>query len=232
MKRIPLLVLSAGFWLLIVPISAAAASHHASSSPVKEVALTFDDGPYGTSTQQVLDILEKEGVHGTFFLIGQNVEHYPSLAKEIVQDGNVVGNHTYDHPKNLTSMPLHQVQEELSKTERAIASTTGVSTNFFRPPYGNLTKKLKREIIKEGYTIQLWNVDPRDWDYASSTSLVIEQHILSHLKTHMVIVLHDGRDTQIGYPRDNLIGALPIIIENLKRLGYRFVTVDALTQGA
>ena len=204
--------------LLLLPATAAA----------KEVALTFDDGPYGTSTQQVLDILQKEHIHATFFLIGKNVEEYPALAKEIVQEGNVVGNHTYDHPKNLTTMPLAQVSSELAMAESAIASSTGVHAKLFRPPYGSISKALRSEIKKEGYTVVLWNVDPRDWDYASSTSAVIEQYVVAHLKNRMVIVLHDGRDTHINYPRDNLINALPAVIEDLKQRGYTFVTVDKL----
>jgi peptidoglycan/xylan/chitin deacetylase (PgdA/CDA1 family) len=226
------LVISVG--LLLIPTIAAASvasTTVATSTPQsKEVALTFDDGPYGTSTQEVLDILKKEQVPATFFLVGKNVEEYPALAKEIVQDGNAVGNHTYDHPKNLTKMSVQKVDLELSKAELAIASSTGVQTKLFRPPYGNMTKKLRSQIKKEGYPIVLWNVDPKDWNDASSTSAVIIQNVLAHLQNQMIIVLHDGRDTHIGYPRDNLIIALPILIEDLKQRGYSFVTADLLTK--
>jgi peptidoglycan/xylan/chitin deacetylase (PgdA/CDA1 family) len=196
--------------------------------PTKEIALTFDDGPYGTSTQAVLDILEREQVPATFFLIGKNVEEYPSLAHEIVQDGNEVGNHTYDHTKSLTKMSWSQVSEELILTDVAIASSTGVHTRLFRPPYGSITRKLRRELRVDGYTTVLWNADPRDWDAASSTSASIIQYVLHHLKTHIILLLHDGRDTKVGYPRDNMINALPTVIQDLKQKGYTFVTVDAL----
>ncbi len=222
MKNTAVCILVVSIGLLVSPMLAIA-----SASSSKEVALTFDDGPYGTSTQEVLDILKKENVPATFFLIGQNVEKSPTLAKEEALDGYVIGNHTFDHPKNLTKMSSAQVDQELSRTESAIASSTGIHATLFRPPYGSLSKTLRAEIRKAGYTIVLWNVDPKDWN-ASSTSSVIEQRILSHLKTRMIIVLHDGRDTHVGYPRDNLVGALPTIIEDLKQRGYTFVTADKL----
>lgn len=218
-----MLLVGVGIFMLSALATASA------TQTIKEVSLTFDDGPYGTSTQEIIDILQKEKVPATFFLIGKNVEKYPTLAQEEVRDGYMVGNHTYDHPKNLTKMSLGQVAEELSKTEQIIASSTGVHTKLFRPPYGSITKKLRSKIQSMGYTIVLWNVDPQDWNYASSTSAVIEQNILTHLKNHMNIVLHDGRDTRVGYPRDNLITALPVIIQDLKQRGYTFVTADKLT---
>ncbi len=196
---------------------------------IKEVALTFDDGPYGTSTQEVLNILQNENVRATFFILGKNTEKYPALAREIVKRGNVVGNHTYDHTKNLTTMTHSQVQSELSKTEAIIASTTGVHATLFRAPYGKLTRKLRSVIQSEGYIIVPWNVDPKDWDYTHSSSTAIENHIFSHLNNRMIILLHDGRDTHVGYPRDNMTEALPFIIQGLKQRGYAFVTVDKLS---
>ena len=194
----------------------------------KEVALTFDDGPYGTSTEAVLAILKREQVPATFFLIGKNVEKYPALAKEIAADGHVIGNHTYDHTKHLATMSLRDVRTELSMADAAIASTTGLHTKLFRPPYGRITKRLRRELVREGYAVFLWNVDPRDWDAASTTSQDIIDRIAAQEKDKMIILLHDGRDTKVGYPRDNMINALPIVIEMLKREGYTFTTVEKM----
>ncbi|MBV9349260.1 MAG: polysaccharide deacetylase family protein [Patescibacteria group bacterium] len=220
------LVLFAG---MLFAVSISAREPMASTTPsLKEVALTFDDGPYGTSTQAVLDILQKEDIHATFFLIGRNVEKYSSLTKEEVNDGELIGNHTYDHPKNLPLMTLAHIRSEISKTDTAISSSTGIHTKFFRPPYGRITNRVRGELHKEGYTIVMWNTDPRDWDYKGAPSDAIVNRILSHLKDRMVIDLHDGRDTHVGYPRDNLIKALPILIDKLKADGYTFVTVDKL----
>ncbi len=233
MKRGMLVLLAVGsLWLAYATLPRATIASTTPTLPAdttKLVALTFDDGPYGTSTQQVLDILKKEQVHATFFLLGKNTLEYPGLAREIVQDGHMVGNHTFDHPKNLSTMSTAGVISELSRTEDIIASTTGVHATLFRAPYGKLNKKLRTLIRQQGYTLVPWNVDPRDWDYKHSSSSAIENHILTHLKNHMNIILHDGRDTHVGYPRDNMTTALPLIIEGLKQRGYTFVTADKLT---
>ncbi len=91
-----------------------------------------------------------------------------------------------------------------------------------------MNKRLRNILTSYGYTIVLWNVDPQDWNYPSSTSKLIEQRISAQEKPHMIILMHDGRDTHVNYPRDNLIGALPTIIENLKQQGYIFVSADKL----
>ncbi|MDB5188002.1 MAG: polysaccharide deacetylase [Candidatus Kaiserbacteria bacterium] len=192
----------------------------------KMVALTFDDGPRASSTEKVLHILNAEHVPGTFFLIGENVAQNPALTREIVTDGNVIGIHTYNHPKNLPWMDPAERDWELSATQAVIASTTGVHTSLFRPPYGIMTPQLKSILEGQGYTVYMWNVDPRDWDYRRSTSDSIIQNVLSHLKNHMVILFHDGRDSTGIH--NNLEGALPTVIAELKARGYTFVTVDKI----
>ena len=208
----------------------------ASSTPIpvllatttKEVALTFDDGPYGTSTAQVLHILEKEKVHATFFLVGKNVAKYPALARREVADGDLVGNHSFDHSKTLRQLSASQFEINLLSAEVMIASTTGVLTDRFRPPYGRLSETMRTVLETDGFHIDMWTVDPRDWDYAHSPAKAIVRRVLSKVRPGSILLFHDGRDTHVGYPRDNLIKALPLIIETLKQKGYSFVTVDAL----
>ena len=198
----------------------------ATASTEKLVALTFDDGPRATSTERVLKILQQEHVPGTFFMIGQNVARYPLVAKEVVDSGNVVGLHTYDHPKNLPWMTSQKRAWELTSTQDVIASTTGVLTALLRPPYGIMTPIVRTELQQEGYQVVMWNVDPRDWDSKNVTSEDIQNTVMTHLQKHMVILFHDGRPME-GV-RDNLIPALPIIIEQLRAQGYTFVTIDKM----
>ena len=194
----------------------------------KQIALTFDDGPYGTPTTEVLNILKKENIHATFFLIGQNVEKYPEIVKAIIADGNTIANHSYNHPGNLPKMSLKEFNLELSKTEDAIFRATGLHPDLFRAPYGNTSPAMKKELLDDNYTLVGWNIDPADWNYSKSTPEIIEKIILAKVKNNSIILLHDGRDTHIDYPRDNLIKALPIVIESLKKEGYTFVTIDKL----
>ncbi len=196
--------------------------------PEKKIAITFDDGPYGDPTTQVLDILKKENINATFFLMGQNVEKYPEITKRIIADGNVVGNHTYDHPKNLVTMSLKEFKSEIFKTGKAIFLTANIRTDLFRAPYGRISPERIKELEKNRYTVVPVGIDSLDWDYPHNPAGVIEKTVLDQVRPNAIILLHDGRDTKINYPRDNMVTALPVIIEALKKDGYTFVTIDKL----
>jgi peptidoglycan/xylan/chitin deacetylase (PgdA/CDA1 family) len=222
-RRLALKLLLLIFFLF--PISIIRAQN---TIPLKQIALSFDDGPYGAPTIEVLNILKREDVHATFFVIGQNVKKYPDIAKEIVSDGNIIANHSYDHPKNLPKITLKEFDLEISKTEDAIFLATGLRPRLFRAPYGNTSPEILKELEIEKYTLVGWNVDPMDWNYSKSTPELIKKTVLAEVKPDAIILFHDGRDTHIDYPRDNLIKALPETIEALKKEGYTFVTIDKL----
>jgi len=195
--------------------------------PGKVVALTFDDGPNGEYTEQVLDILEGEDVKGTFFLIGKNVETYPEIAKEIVAEGHCIGNHSYTHPWLLPFETKKGIAAEISKTERAIYNATGVHPRLFRPPHGFRTPWMISALHKMGYKVIMW--DDMTTDYmAGSKPKGIAHHIISHCKPGSIIVLHDGLNLDHGANRENTIEALRVIIKELKNEGYRFVTLKTL----
>ncbi|MEI8337652.1 MAG: polysaccharide deacetylase family protein [bacterium] len=197
-------------------------------TPLKEVALTFDDGPYGTSTEEVLNILREKNIHATFFLIGKNVEKYPEQAKEIVAEGNVVGNHTYSHFKNFNKMSTNNFAKDLIKGELEIASSTGVIPKLFRAPYGNVSEIMKKELTKEGYILVSWSVDGKDWSLNKTTDQ-IENFMTYKTRPYSILLMHDGHETG-NYSRVNSIDALPTIIDNLKKEGYTFVTADKLLE--
>jgi peptidoglycan-N-acetylglucosamine deacetylase len=194
----------------------------------KNIALTFDDGPYGTSTEKILDILKQENVHATFFVIGKNVEKFPAIAQRIVAEGNLIENHSYDHSEKLTEMSTTTFEENIQKAESSTFSHTGLKPRFFRPPYSKITAQMFGRLNQDGYTTVLWNDSAEDWDYKKVPTELIEKTIIRDAKPNGIIVLHDGRDTEINYPRDNTINALPHIIKQLKKEGYNFVTVDKI----
>ncbi len=216
---LPALVLAGCFW-----------SCHVFSP--KLVALTFDDGPYGEATSQILDILKKERVHATFFLLGINVEKYPAIAKRIVSEGHVIGNHSYSHSELLSKMPIEDFQADVRHAENLIVNATGLQPRYYRPPFNSHTPSMDQQLKDMGYVVVLWDVGgARDWDQCTSSESIVEHIITKTLqgKKHQhIILLHDGRDVQIGYPRQNVIQALPQIIGKLKGRGYRFVTVEQI----
>ena len=198
----------------------------------KLVALTFDDGPYGEATNQILDILKEERVHATFFLLGINVEKYPAITKRIVNEGHVIGNHSYAHSHLLGYMPTADFQADVRHAENSIVSATGLHPHYYRPPWGWHTPSMDEQLKDMGYVVILWDLGAKDYDQGTSPETIVEEVInntLSGKKREQVILLHDGRDVQIAYPRQNVIQALPRIIDQLKARGYEFVTVEQIT---
>src|SRR5215469_12717984 len=138
-----------------------------------EVALTFDDGPYGEATNQILDILKKKQVHATFFLLGINVEKYPAIVKRIVNEGHVIGNHSYSHSPDLFKMPAVDFQADVRHAEDLIASVTSLHPRYFRPPYGYHTPSMDQQLTEMGYFVVLWDVGTKDWDQDTSAETII-----------------------------------------------------------
>jgi peptidoglycan/xylan/chitin deacetylase (PgdA/CDA1 family) len=215
--------------LLVLVCTGCFRFHHVASP--KLVALTFDDGPYGEATNQILDILKKERVFATFFLLGINVEKYPAITKRIVNEGHVIGNHSYSHSNLLSKMPTADFQADVRHAENLIVSATGLRPRYYRPPYNNHTPSIDQQLKDMGYFVVLWDVGTTDYDQGTSSETIVEEIVRKTLKgkKHQhIILLHDGRDVQIGYPRQNVTQALPQIIGQLKERGYRFVTVEQI----
>lgn len=186
----------------------------------KLVALTFDDGPAETYTEKYLEILDKYGIHATFFNLGQNIEEYPELAKEICDRGSEVMSHTYQH-QQLSQLDASALQKEFSSTFSTIESTTGVKTTGFRPPYGDFTEKAWLNSGGLASVSVLWNQDSLDWKRPGVDAIV--ENSTKNVTSGSIILMHDG-----GGNRDQDVEALPKIIEKLQAEGYEFVTVTEL----
>lgn len=153
------------------------------------VALTFDDGPHPDHTPRLLDILGNEGVKATFFLIGRSVAAYPQIARQIVEQGHEVGNHTWNHPF-LAEMPFASVLSEIDRTNRIIEDTTGKSPHVFRPPYGSFTgRQSARLAVERGMTTVFWSVDPHDWRRPGPDE--VARRILQMARPGSIILTHD-----------------------------------------
>jgi cellulose synthase/poly-beta-1,6-N-acetylglucosamine synthase-like glycosyltransferase/peptidoglycan/xylan/chitin deacetylase (PgdA/CDA1 family)/spore germination protein YaaH len=197
------------------------------------VALTFDDGPDEEWTPKILDILKRENVPATFFIIGQNGQANPGLVKRIVAEGHDIGNHSFTHP-NLGEIPGRVTTLELTATQRLIESLTGRSTRLFRAPYfGDAEPQTPDEVEpavladKLGYINVGLRVDPDDWVQPGSEAIV-ERAIQGLENTNpdergQIVLLHDG-----GGDRSQTVAALPELIHQLKAKGYHFATVSQL----
>lgn len=188
----------------------------------KVVALTFDDGPHPRYTPKILAILRKNKISATFFVVGQEAEKYPRLLSTIIASGSTLANHTYSHA-NIDKIPLSQALGELDRCDKIVYKTTKKHTRWFRPPGGFNNPNFTYAVLKKGYQIVLWNVDSEDWRKPPPQTL--RARVLSQVRPGAVILFHDG-----GGNRNNTIAALPLIIADLKRQGYSFITLEKLTQ--
>jgi peptidoglycan/xylan/chitin deacetylase (PgdA/CDA1 family)/spore germination protein YaaH len=197
------------------------------------IALTFDDGPDEIWTPQILDILKRENVHATFFIIGKNGQANPGLVKRIVAEGHDIGNHTFTHP-NLGEMPGRVTELELTATQRLIESLTGRSTRLFRAPYfGDAEPQTPDEVEpaaianRLGYIVVGLRVDTNDWNMPG-VNAIVESAIAGVENPDpdeqgQVLLLHDG-----GGDRSQTAEALPALIRELRARGYRFATISQL----
>src|SRR5262249_39182167 len=192
-----------------------------------QVALTFDDGPDPKWTPRVLDILKARGVKAAFFVCGVNAEKYPGLVRQIVNEGNEIGNHTYYHPNLAICWPEH-IRLELNSTQLLLETITGRSTTLFRPPYAadtspsSLAELAPLRIANElNYLVVLENIDPQDW--ARPGADVILQRIKQQRRDGSIILLHDA-----GGDRSQTVEALPRVIDWLRVRGDTIVPLSKL----
>jgi len=198
----------------------------------KKIALTFDDGPDPRWTPKILDILKREQVPATFFVIGLDGNQYPELLRREYAEGHEIGNHTYTHPA-WDEISKTQARWELNLTQRLIESTLGVKTILFRPPYGIDHQPEYAEEVSQlpfaqdmGYLIIGQKIDPHDWQLVNgkpNPAQEIVDQVLQQANDGNIILFHDG-----GGDRTQTIAALPQVIDTLRARGYSFVSVPDL----
>jgi peptidoglycan/xylan/chitin deacetylase (PgdA/CDA1 family) len=186
----------------------------------REVALTFDDGPW-TDTAQFLGTLERLRVRATFFMIGEQVGGHASLLKRELHDGDILGNHTWTHPF-LTRTPGAAAQ--LSRTSAAIQAAAGYRPCVFRPPYGDYNAAVVSTARTQGLATILWDVDPSD--YARPGTATIVSRVLAQVHPGSIVLMHDG-----GGPRAQTLAAVPQIVRALRARGLRPVSLLDLLGG-
>ncbi len=193
---------------------------------IKEVALTFDDGP-STNTIEILDILKSEDIKATFFVIGKHAKEYLEILLKVKEDGHQIANHSYSHSPKLHSESKQNILSEISKTENTIETIVGTTTRYFRPPYESLSYNMEKVLRDNNYKIVLWSVDPKDWDTKNNPEK-IEQAVLKNIKDRSIILLHDSKDSteSTKITDENTEIMLKDLIKKIKSQGYKFVTVE------
>ncbi|MEH2323876.1 MAG: polysaccharide deacetylase family protein [Nostoc sp.] len=189
----------------------------------KVIALTFDDGPSPKNTAQILEILKKNNIKATFFMVGEMVKYFPQVAKLVAADGHVIGNHTWHHW--YFQMDGATASSEIDRTADIIYKTTGEKTTLFRPPGGFLNNGLAQYAKKEKYAVMMWSEESGDAERHSPQVPMLVKNVLKEAKPGAIVLLHDG-----GGNRSKSVKALPEMIAGLKAQGYRFVTIPQLLE--
>ena len=178
----------------------------------QKIYLTFDDGPVPEVTPQVLRILAAYNAKATFFCVGDNVQKYPQLFADIKAAGHAVGNHTFNHLRAWTT-PAGEYLLNVDKCYQV------VNSRLFRPPHGQLTPWLVRELSKH-FKIILWSVLTGDFDQKLSPEKCADIAI-RNTKSGSIIVFHDSEKAA-----KNMLFALPIYLEHFASLGTEFIAMN------
>jgi peptidoglycan/xylan/chitin deacetylase (PgdA/CDA1 family) len=186
------------------------------ASAAKTIYLSFDDGPTPSITNFVLNQLEKANAKATFFCIGKNIAHEPSLFNDIVAAKHQIGNHTQNHANGWKTSTLNYLQEiENCENEILQKGYTHNGKPLFRPPYGKITRH-QINAIKNQYRIMMWSILAYDWIPEKNENQCL-RNITSHLKNDAIIVMHDSVKASI-----NIEKTLPTLLHILKDKGYSF----------
>ena len=193
---------------------------------VNAVALTFDDGPDPEFTPRVLEILAREKVTATFFVVGERARVNPGLLREIDRQGHLIGNHSFSHAWNI-NFGLHaRLTREINRCNEAIEAAIGKRPQFYRAPHGFKNPALGDVLAKLAMTCVGWQV--RGFDAVRSDANAIARRVVLKARAGGILLLHDGSGLQGTHDRNATLEALPMIIDGLRARGFVFKRLDEL----
>lgn len=182
------------------------------------IYLTFDDGPTPEITEWVLELLKQNEIKATFFCIGKNIKQNPDLFKKLLQEGHVVGNHTFNHVNGWNTSTENYLKNAV-ECEGEISKLSTVKKLLFRPPYGKIRPSQSKKLRELDYKIIMWDILSGDFDTTISPEKCLE-NATKKVAAGSIIVFHDSKKAF-----ENMKHALPKAIEYYKRKGYTFGTL-------
>ena len=212
----------------LIALAAFAALHsvpaRACSPPAQplEIYLTFDDGPTDSTTPKILDVLKKENVRATFFVVGRQIKGREKILKRTAEEGHSIGIHTYSHLYDEIYADKAALLKDIEKCRGAIKKVLpDYNKNLYRFPGGSfLCPSLREAVTRAGYRYYDWNASAGDAEGRYTAKQLFENAIrTSEGKTPVILLMHDG----VGYK--NTVRALPEIIRRFKNEGYVFKTL-------
>jgi peptidoglycan/xylan/chitin deacetylase (PgdA/CDA1 family) len=189
----------------------------------KCVALTFDDGPDARSTPQLLNVLSEAKIEAAFFCVGKKVAANPELAARIAREGHLLQNHSYAHSHFINFFSVARLRTELSQTQTAIQSATGVVPQFFRPPMGLSNPRTFRAAREFNLKVVGWTIRSLDTIFTDPKKIVAR--ISKQLQPGAIILLHDG-----NIPAARLVPTVKLLLATLRERGYDVVRLDKMLE--
>lgn len=182
-----------------------------------KIAISFDCA-WGTDyTDKLLEVLARENVHATFFMVQFWAEKYPEYVRKIAEAGHEIGTHSATH-SYMSKLSEEKIRQELSTSSAAIEAASGVRPDLFRAPFGDYNDRLIRTARDAGYYTIQWDVDSLDWKDLSANDIAMR--VISRVRSGSIILCHNnGKHTA---------EALPVILDTLKNKGFTFVPIGEL----
>lgn len=182
----------------------------------KCIALTFDDGPSSKNTPKLLDILAKEEVPVTFFVLGTQAKAFPKIVARAAEEGHEIASHTWKHA-NLTTLSGKALKKDLNDSNKAISKAIGTAPHLVRPPYGATNSDVSKAAKAQGLALVMWDIDTLDWQHRDPKKTLKNA---KDAKAGSIVLMHDIHSTTVE--------AVPKVIKALRKEGFTFVTVSQL----
>ncbi|WP_442759603.1 bifunctional polysaccharide deacetylase/glycosyltransferase family 2 protein [Streptomyces pseudogriseolus] len=199
-------------------------------APARTVVLTFDDGPDPVWTPRIREVLDRQGVPGTFFVTGRQTARHPDLVRDLIRSGHEIGVHTFSHP-DLATQSEDAVDRELAFTQLALAGAAGAHSSLVRMPYSSTVGALDgpswsvaRHLGEQGYVLAFVDQDTRDWSRPGARAIA-DAATPRIPGRGTIVLLHDS-----GGDRSQTVRALETLVPRLKADGYRFSTVAEVVE--
>jgi peptidoglycan/xylan/chitin deacetylase (PgdA/CDA1 family) len=187
------------------------------------VSITFDDGPNPRATPEILDVLQRERVQATFFVLGRHADRWPALVRRMADEGHQLANHGYWHRKLHRRGPGY-VRDDLTRgTEALFNASGGVRAKHFRAPHGFRSPWVTPIARSLGQRTIGWSLGV--WDSARPGVAEITRRALDGVHPGSILLLHDGDGYDADGDRQQTADALPLIIRGLRDRGFRFTTL-------
>ncbi len=191
----------------------------------KQIALTFDDGPYPPYTQNLLQILAAKKARATFFMVGENAARHPDIVRLVQSRGHQICLHAGYH-QDLLKLSSAQLQSNIAYGKQTLEALTGKPVRYMRPPHGFKDWHVLRVMREAGLQAVNWSIIPRDWTNPGVQQIV--RRVCDGAEPGAIVLLHDGDSPGQTAPREQTVAAVAQIIDRLRAQGYEFVTIEEL----